>query len=164
MTSVAAPVIYTIGHGGGSFTDLERRLEPHRVGIIVDVRSQPWSSRAPDFTRDALEIHAAGAGLAYRWLGRSLGGRPSDPALSTADGDLADEEAAVASAPSFSAGLDEVEGLADIAPVVLLCAETDARRCHRATLIAPALIARGYHVHHIDADGVAEPHQDRLPG
>ena len=163
MTSDAAPVIYTIGHGGGSFTDLERRLGPHRVGIIVDVRSQPWSSRAPDFNRDALEIHAAGVGLAYRWLGRSLGGRPSERTPSAADGDLAEEQAMAAS-PSFSAGLDEVEGLADIAPVVLLCAETDARSCHRATLIAPALIARGYHVHHIDAHGVAEPHQDRLPG
>ena len=155
----SSPTIYTVGHGISTFSDVERRLAVHLVQTIVDVRSEPYSRRAPDFSRKQLDVHAAGAGLAYRWLGTHLGGRPTEESLMSEG--KADHEKIRHSA-GFAAALDELEGLMQTSRVAMLCAETDPARCHRSTLIAPALEDRGYRVLHILEDGSLEAHQQGL--
>jgi uncharacterized protein (DUF488 family) len=151
--------IYTIGHGDGSFADLEARLRRHRIQTIVDVRSQPYSRHAPDFVKAELEAIAAEAGYGYRWLGDHLGGRPDDPALQTDDG--VDGSKVVASA-TFRSGLEELLALSAGSRVALLCAELDHRHCHRTTWIAAELDRMGTSVRHITASGAAVAHQPNL--
>lgn len=148
--------VYTIGHGREDFAAVAARLERHHVGMIVDVRSAPYSKHAPDFTKDELTHMTAASNFGYRWLGDRLGGRPSDPAL-LRNGEPDWER--VAASEAFAAGITELEGLIESAKVVLLCAEIDPTHCHRSRLLAPALEACGYEVMHILGDGEAVRHQ-----
>jgi uncharacterized protein (DUF488 family) len=150
----------TIGHGTAAFEDVRPLLEAHGVAIIADVRSEPWSRRAPDFVKNDLEQLAYAAGFGYRWLGGALGGRPTDPALLDEHGEP-DPEAITASA-RFQGALLTLEGLAADGTVVLLCAEADPARCHRSTILTPALVARGHEVLHIHHDGTLAPDQPDL--
>jgi uncharacterized protein (DUF488 family) len=158
MTS--QPTIFTIGHGTDTFDDLVGRITPHGVTTIVDVRSQPASRHAPDFTKRALERAAASVGLGYRWLGGSLGGRPEDDALYGETG-LPDWEQ-IRATTTFRGGLAELIGLSHTSSIVIMCAELDPRHCHRTLLIGPELVASGFTVVDILGDGSAAPHQPPL--
>lgn len=136
--------IWTIGHGARDFDALAQALSSHGVQTIVDVRSQPYSKHAPEFAKRTLEEEAASAGFGYRWMGRTLGGRPLQPL------------------DVLAAGLEELAGLCATSTVVLLCAEADPTRCHRSTALAPQLAGAGYEVIHILGDGAAAPHQPPL--
>jgi len=152
--------IYTIGHGRASFAEVAAVLEQHRVPTIIDVRSQPVSRHAPEFSRRVLEELAASTGLGYRWMGDVLGGRPGDPALHLPDG--SPDYAAIRGSPGFWAALVHLAALSAEAKVALLCAEERPERCHRALLIAPALEELGLRVVHLLHDGTALAHQPPL--
>jgi uncharacterized protein (DUF488 family) len=154
-------VIWTIGHGDHGFTDLERVLVEHGISTIVDVRSRPYSRHNEDFTKSALTELCADAGLHYRWMGETLGGRPDEPSLLLPSG--ATDLTKLAAAPRFLGGIEELIAVAGATPTVILCAETDPARCHRSTVIAPALEARGFVVEHILGDGSTIRHQSSLP-
>ena len=49
---------------------------------------------------------------------------------------------------AFASGIDELIGLASESPTAIMCAESVPWRCHRS-LIADALLARGFPVEHI---------------
>lgn len=162
MTASQDLTLFTIGHGPKRFGEIAAPLTVYGVSVIVDVRSVPQSSHAPDFSRDRLLHLAAEANLGYRWLGDRLGGRPSDSSL-WRDGEP--DWRAIAQSASFEAGITELDGLARAARVALLCAELDPMRCHRTFLIAPELVARNYTVTHILTDGSSRAHEETLfPG
>ena len=142
--ATAGKRIWTIGHADRDFDAIATVLVDHGVQTIVDVRSQPYSKWAPDFMKTALAESAATAGFGYRWMGRTLGGKP----LPAAD--------------RLAAGLDELIGLCAFSHVALLCAEGDPLHCHRDQVLAPALAQRGYEVVHILPNGETAPYQDRL--
>jgi len=141
--------IWTIGHGDRDFDSVAALLNRQGIQTIVDIRSEPYSRWAPDFTKRALQEATSAAGFGYRWLGRQLGGRPPPEDPEEADARL-------------TAGLDELVGLCHASRVVLLCSELDPLGCHRNTVLAPALASRGYTVIHIDPAGHAMAHQDSL--
>ena len=142
--------MWTIGHGAGSFTELEQRIAPYGISIIVDVRSQPYSRHAPDFTRRRLEDLSDEAGVGYRWLGATLGGKPDDRPVGP-------------ERPGFTGSIDELLELAGTAPTVILCAELDPSTCHRSSIVGTALHERGAEVLHILGDGATRPHEPMLP-
>ena len=142
--SQASPRLWTIGHGDRDFDSVAATLHAHGVQTIVDVRSTPYSRVASEFTKHQLEDAAASAGFGYRWMGRSLGGKPP------------------AGANEFNSGIDELSGLCATSHVALLCAELDPVHCHRDSALAPALAARGFHVIHILADGTGTLYQEHL--
>jgi len=152
--------IHTIGHGRAGFSLIAQVLERHGVATIIDVRSQPFSRHAPEFTRGPLEELAAAAGFGYRWMGDALGGRPHDPALLLPDG--GPDYPAVRRSSRFQAALVHVAAMASEAGVALLCAEERPEHCHRALLIAPALEEKGLRVVHLLHDGTALLHQEPL--
>jgi uncharacterized protein (DUF488 family) len=151
---------FTVGHGTTEFADVARVLDLHGVATIVDIRSEPWSRRAPDFSRRRLEGLAAASGFGYRWLGDALGGRPSRPTV--VGEDEAPDPAREAPPPAFRDALFVLEELAAGGRVVLLCAEASPAWCHRTTLVAPALVDRGHEVVHLLHDGTALPHHPTL--
>jgi uncharacterized protein (DUF488 family) len=145
-------VIYTIGHGHQPIEELARLLGLHRVAVLADVRSQPYSRWAPQFNRETLARSLEQAGLDYLYLGEGLGGRPADPALYE-PGQERPDYARMAVAPAYLAGIATLLSLAARRRVALMCSESDHRQCHRHLLIAPTLLARGARVLHIQPDG-----------
>jgi uncharacterized protein (DUF488 family) len=144
--------IYTIGH---SDHDLDRFLalvQEQGIDTVVDVRSQPYSHWVPAYNRETLRGALEAAGLAYVFMGESLGGRPADLSLYDADSLVPDYER-VAATPAFQEGIEALVRLARQAAVVILCSEGDYHHCHRARLITPALLAQDVRVIHILPDG-----------
>jgi uncharacterized protein (DUF488 family) len=148
--------VFTIGHSNHAptvFTDL---LRGQGIACLADVRSLPASRFAPQFNRAAMEDWLAGAGIAYRWLGAALGGKPRGAASSRPGGRI--DYAVRAEQPDFAAGISGLLKLAADRPTAIMCAERDPLQCHRTHLVTPALLARGALVRHILADGSCIDH------
>ena len=143
--------ILTIGHSNHSAPAFLALLQAHGVELLADIRSQPASRFAPQFSRAALERSLAEAGIAYRWFGEGLGGRPRDPALYGAAGHP--DYARMAASAGFTAALDALLEAASKTTTAIMCAARDPQKCHRNQLVTPALLARGATVQHILADG-----------
>ncbi len=144
--------ILTIGHSTHSSERFIALLRAAAVTAVADVRTSPFSRRHPRFNRDALRDELRRDGISYVFLGRELGGRPSDPAL-YCEG-VADYEK-MAQTPDFQAGLDRVVEGARTHRVALMCSERDPMDCHRCLLVSRALAQRGVTVKHILSDGRA---------
>jgi uncharacterized protein (DUF488 family) len=140
--------VYTIGHSTHSLETFLALLRAAAITAVADVRSHPMSRRLPHFNKEPLQATLREAGIAYVFLGKELGGRPSDPAMYR-DG-IADYER-MAQSPAFREGIERV--LAARGCVTLMCSEKDPRDCHRCLLVARALAERGAEVCHILADG-----------
>jgi uncharacterized protein (DUF488 family) len=136
--------IHTIGHSNHEFADLLTLLRQHGIQMVVDVRSSPYSRYVPQANRETLSRALESAGIAYRWMGDRLGGKP--------EGAVADYDKLRAS-PAFQQGLVDLLNLAAGHSTVLMCSEGDHRQCHRYKLITPALLDQSVHVLHIQPDG-----------
>lgn len=128
--------IYTVGHGARSPDEMKRILEAHGVKVIVDVRRFPKSTKFPHFNREAIEEWLSGAGIKYVWLGDKLGGYRKGGYEAYMD------------TPEFESGIEELECIARVEPVAVMCAERFPWRCHRR-FIAAALQRRGWEITHI---------------
>ena len=144
--------IYTIGHSKHSIERMLQLLRTHGVTCLVDVRSQPYSRWAPQYNRRSLAQRMQEAGIAYRFVGQALGGRPSDPSLYDAKQGHADYER-MARTTAYQNGITELMVLAQGERVAIMCSEHDHRHCHRHQLIAQTLLDRGLRVLHIQRDG-----------
>lgn len=137
-------VLYTIGHSNHEADALMELFKQHNIKLVVDVRSSPYSRFVPQANRETLARYLELGGIAYRWLGDRLGGKP--------DGLVADYDQLRAS-PAFQQGIVELLALAAERRTAILCSEGDYRSCHRHRLIAPALVEQAVDVVHIQPDG-----------
>ncbi|MCY3821006.1 MAG: DUF488 domain-containing protein [Gammaproteobacteria bacterium] len=151
--------VFTIGHSNHSQEALWDLLASHRVDVLADVRSAPYSRFNPQFNRETLAARLKAGGIEYVYLGTELGGRPTDSACYE-NGRVC--YARVAETPAFRHGLAEVMDLSGEHRVALMCAEKEPLDCHRTLLVAQALDARSVNVHHILADGAIETHADAI--
>lgn len=154
--------IYTIGHSTHSIDSFLSLLRAHDIDTIVDVRSAPYSRFNPAFSREPLKQELKKQGLSYVFLGKELGGRPSDPACY--EGGRADY-LKMAATDVFRTGLERVIDGSASHRIALMCSEADPLDCHRALLIARSLADRQLTVAHIRRDGGVETHteaEDRL--
>ncbi len=142
--------IYTVGHGLLPLEALLANLGSHEVRAVVDVRSQPFSGRAPQFNKEILQRSLEAAGITYIWMGQALGGRPPE-ALRTRTGSPDYER--MACEPATVAALDKVVEAAGRRRLALLCSEGRPEGCHRTRMLEPQLEQRGAHVEHILPDG-----------
>jgi uncharacterized protein (DUF488 family) len=159
---VSTGEILTVGHSTHSIDDFLALLETAGVELVADVRRYPGSRRNPQFGAEALAGSLRGAGIGYEPFGDSLGGRrKADPQRSD---NAAWREASFRayadhmSSAEFIAGLERLERLAGERRAAIMCAEAHPSRCHRR-LIADVLLARGWDVLHLLADGRREPHE-----
>jgi len=145
-------VILTIGHSDHSTTELVDLLKQHHISLVIDVRSQPYSRWTPQFNRETFAHDLEHAGLAYKYMGDTLGGRPDDRALYD-PGEERPSYERMEQAPTYQTGIDKLLGLAQSERVVIMCSEGDHEHCHRHLLITQTLLARGVDVLHIQPDG-----------
>lgn len=153
--SAAGARLLTVGHSTRPVERLLELLLRHEATLLADIRSAPYSRRFPQFGRERLTASLAAAGIGYAFEGAALGGRPADPALWR---DGRPDYGLMAAIPAFRAAIERLLARARQERVVLLCAEREPAACHRALLVAPALVAAGAAVDHILADGSLLPH------
>lgn len=138
--------VLTIGHSALSFEAFLSLLRTAGVNAIADVRTSPYSGQYPHFNRDELSQELRRDGISYVFLGKELGGRPSERGY-YCDG-VADYEK-MAQADGFSKGLDRVVEGAKKYRIALVCSERDPLDCHRCLLVGRALARRGIKVAHV---------------
>jgi uncharacterized protein (DUF488 family) len=151
--------VWTIGHSTHPLESFLALLATHQIDAIGDVRSEPFSARRPEYSRESLRTTLAARGIAYVFLGRELGARPRDDAM-YADGRVQFDR--LARTPRFEEGIVRVQKGLSGYRLALLCAEGDPLLCHRSLLIAPALVAEGVEVMHIRPDGRLESQAEAM--
>lgn len=151
MNQTTRPLIFSIGHSNHNLEDFLELLGQHRIEVLVDVRSAPYSKYTVQFNGPALKTAVVAAGLKYLFLGKELGGRPAEPQFYDATGRVLYGQ--VAHSPLFLAGLARLEkGLATYR-VAMMCSEEEPTNCHRRLLVGRVLAERGIQVQHIRGNG-----------
>jgi len=153
---VIANAVFSVGHSTHSLSDFLGLLNNSGITAIADVRSSPWSRFNPQYNRPDLKKSLRSFGIDYRFYGKLLGGRPSNPSLF--HGSTADYEA-MALTKEFAEGLDMVLAGAAKHRLALMCSEHDPLDCHRCLLVSRALAGRGADISHILSNGAVISHQ-----
>ena len=127
-------------------------LAAHGVVTLADVRRYPASRRHPHFNAGALAENLPAAGIRYV-PSQALGGRRDALPIAESPNTGWRVEgfrgyADYMQTSEFTCALDELMSLAAAEPTAIMCAEALHWRCHRS-LIADALLARGWNVLHI---------------
>jgi uncharacterized protein (DUF488 family) len=154
---VEATEVLTIGHSTLPYERFLELLRRANVTAVADVRSAPYSRHYPQFNRDDLHEELRSDGISYVFLGKELGGRPSERRF-YCEG-VADYEK-MAQAPEFCKGLDRVIEGARKYRVALMCSERDPLDCHRCLLVGRVLAQRGLRVSHIMDNGSMVGHAE----
>lgn len=146
--------IFSIGHSNQALESFLALLRGRRFGLLVDVRSQPYSRYTPDFNLDLLKRPVEELGMRYLYLGKELGGRPTGAQFYDDEGHVL--YGRVAEAPFFLRGIERLEREAAQRRVVVMCSEEDPAGCHRRLLIGRVLARRGLPMAHVRGDGRVE--------
>ena len=153
--------ILTIGHSNHDILHFLAILRKHGVQVLVDVRSDPHSRYAPQFNKHELQRAVESEGIAYRYSGSYIGGKPKDPSLYTSAG--RPDYDRLAATEQFQNELRAVVDLAASKRTAIMCSEADPVVCHRDRILAPVMRSWGVKVVHIMPDGaVGEPAQQGL--
>ena len=110
-------MIYTIGHSNLPQDQFLGMLKAHDVAVLIDVRSKPYSSYSPHFSKGELLSAVNSIGIRYVWEGRALGGLD---AISCSD-------------PEFVKAMENVLALQSQGNVAMMCSERNPKDCHRAS-------------------------------
>ncbi|ACY49711.1 DUF488 family protein [Rhodothermus marinus] len=128
--------IFTVGYGTSSIEEFIDLLKHYQIKCIVDVRSSPYSKFNPDFSIGALKRHLEANGIAYQYMGDTLGGKPSDPSCYHPNG--RPDYSKIKEKDFFKKGIQEVLSLwRSYQPqrIALMCACQSPERCHRSKLV-----------------------------
>jgi uncharacterized protein (DUF488 family) len=157
---VSINTLFTVGHSTHSIQEFIDLLKAHSVQHLADVRSIPKSRHCPQFNSEALGASLDAGGIGYTLL-KALGGRRHSCKNSINTGwrnasfrGYADYMAT----PAFAEGLDELTAIAREQTTAIMCAEAVPWRCHRS-LIADAMMLRGWEVREIMSAQPAKPHK-----
>jgi uncharacterized protein (DUF488 family) len=153
---IDVPTILTIGHSTHTIEEFIRLLRDHRVEVVVDVRSSPYSKRFPQYSRQDLQSSLKEHGISYLFLGRELGARRSEPECYVAG---QAEYERIAKLPSFVEGITRLLKGATEYQITLMCAEHDPLTCHRTILVCRHLKSPDLAIEHILRDGSIEIHE-----
>lgn len=148
--------IYTIGHSTHELEAFIKLLKLHTIRVVADVRSQPYSSRFPQYNREALKQSLKDNEISYSFLGQELGARRHEDCCYV-DGQAQYE--LIAKTESFVSGIERLKWGMTRYRIALLCSEKDPLTCHRTILVCKHLKTNWWaEIHHILADGSLESH------
>jgi len=146
--------IFTVGHSNHSLEMFIDLLKCHRIDVLVDIRSKPFSRFSFHFNKEVLEKAVEGASMKYLFLGKELGGRPQDPEYYDNQGFVLYSR--IAESSLFLEGIDRLMKGIEIYRVAVMCSEENPANCHRRLLIGRVLAKRGVSVRHIRGDGTVQ--------
>lgn len=160
----AFTAVYTIGHSNVPVMRVVNLLQENGIQRLVDVRSVPASRFTPQFNRSEFSRMLAVAGIDYRFAGKFLGGRPTDPQCykngilpeGKADYLSLVNYAKVAEQAWYRRALIHLVTLAREQPTVVMCSEENPHECHRHHLIAYTLQKVNVPVYHLRHNGTRE--------
>jgi uncharacterized protein (DUF488 family) len=155
-----ASQLWTIGHSTHPIEQLLSLLHAHGIQRLVDVRTVPRSRHNPQFNADALAKSLAETGLSYRHA-PELGGLRKPKKDSVNQGWRNESFRGYADymqTEEFQRAIEELMASGTDKKTVIMCAEAVPWRCHRS-LIADALVSRGWAVLHITSKNQAHEHK-----
>jgi len=154
------PTIWTLGHSTRQIDEFIGLLRAHEISLVVDVRTVPRSRHNPQFNTETLAQSLRDAGLQYRHL-MELGGlrKPKNDSLNNGWRNASFRGYAdYMQTEEFQRALEELMAYGTDMKPAIMCAEAVPWRCHRS-LIADALVSRGWEVRHILSQVKADEHQ-----
>jgi uncharacterized protein (DUF488 family) len=152
--------IWTVGHSTRAIDEFISLLKAYSIEVVVDVRTVPRSRKNPQFNKDSIEHVLPEAGIEYIHE-KDLGGlrHPKKDSLNAAwRNESFRGYADYMQTSAFSQALVRLMTCAQQKRTVIMCAETLPWRCHRS-LIADALIIRGFEVVEIFEEGKSKQHR-----
>ena len=148
---VDAAEIWTIGHSNHTIDRFLALTTEASIGVIVDIRSQPFSRYSSHFNRAPLASALQTADIEYRFMGDKLGGRPRDSSLYDEDDHV--DYRGLSETPLFRSGIVDLLELAGNIRLAIMCSEEDPTHCHRNLLVARVLLDEGIAIEHLRGDG-----------
>lgn len=143
-------MVYTVGHSDyriDSFLGIISEYWGDRT-YLVDVRSVPFSSNAPQFNADFLKNALRAVGIHYVHMGKELGARRDELEAYNSDNQV--DFIKTARLDLFQQGIQRIKkGLSLSCNIILMCAEKSPLECHRFALVARNLCEQGIQVNHI---------------
>lgn len=140
--------VYTIGYSGFTLATFINTLQEYQISLVVDVRSQPYSQRFPDYNKENLKKELKQAGIYYRNYNQEFGARQEEPQYYSSEGYL--DFDLFSKSPAFLQGFEKlISSMKQNYRFVLMCAERDPFNCHRSILVARAFHEAGYKVIHL---------------
>ena len=149
-------MLYTVGHSNyriDSFLGIISEYRDDRT-YVVDVRSVPFSSNAPQFNADSLKsalqavgVHYVPMGkeLHYVPMGKELGARRDELEAYNSDNQV--DFTQTARLDLFQQGIQRIKkGLSLSCNIILMCSEKSPLECHRFALVARNLCKQGIQV------------------
>ena len=135
-------ILHTIGHSNLSMPELLKALSDHGVFCVVDVRSSPRSYRFPHFDRPELAAALERAGISYRYMGDTLGGKPAigDDSRGWKQGKVDPHiVSSLSRSERWAEGMRTLNVLLkewrrETQSGCLLCSEADPSKCHRSLI------------------------------
>ena len=152
-------LILTVGHSTRARKKFIDLLRANGVKQLIDVRSIPRSRHNPQFNRAVLPRALQAEGIGYRHLA-GLGGLRHSRRDSINTGWRNKSFRGYADymqTSTFQIALQKLLAVATRKRVALMCAEAVPWRCHRS-LIADALLIRGFPVEEIQSGTRTRPH------
>ena len=151
--------LWTLGHSTRQIDEFIGLLRAHQISLLVDVRTVPRSRYNPQFNTDTLGQSLRDAGLHYRHLPK-LGGlrKPKNDSLNDGWRNASFRGYAdYMQTEEFQRALEELMAYSTDKKTAIMRAEAVPWRCHRS-LIADALVSRGWDIRHIMSPEKATPH------
>ena len=140
--------IYTIGYGARTIEAFLETIKSYELKLLVDVRTRPYSSYKPEFSRQSLQNMLEANGVRYLFMGDTLGGQPEDKGCYS-HGKV--DYGIVARKPFFLEGINRLQSVSSQGrQTVVMCSEGKPEHCHRSKLIGKILASQGIDVLHID--------------
>lgn len=140
------PTIYTVGHSNLSFMQFLSLLQANNINHIVDIRSIPYSKRAPWSNKSRLSEILKPFHIQYTYLGHKLGGKKQPI-------DHVSRQQGVSPQNQYDDGIQLLLQLCMRENLALLCAEGDPANCHRQHIVAQTLLDSDITVLHILKNG-----------
>ena len=108
--------IYSIGYQGSNIERIAQILKRHKIDLLIDVRTNPFSKYYEDFNLPFLKKRF---GKTHLWYGKSLGDK--------------EEVTEVVRVGGINSLMEKVrEGKT----ICLMCMEADPEKCHRKYILA----------------------------
>ena len=157
MSETKHNILYTIGHSNHTIKYFIDLLKRYKIGIVVDVRSVPYSRYCSQFDKNILSAALKESNIQYVFLGKELGARPDEPACYE-DGCVNFKW--IARRKEFKDGVQRFLTSIEKYYVALMCTEKEPLECHRTILICRNLKEYNLCIKHIMEDGKIEDHHD----